>query len=70
MKFRSSMTLFARAAPDEDAFQRCIDKYFAGGPDPATLAGSRGRAFGRSERHTTFCCENRMSVLLISQSPG
>jgi uncharacterized protein (DUF1810 family) len=38
MKFRSSMTLFARAAPDEDLFQRCIDKYFAGASDPATLA--------------------------------
>jgi uncharacterized protein (DUF1810 family) len=38
MKFRSSMTLFARAAPDEDVFQRCIDKYFSGSPDPATLA--------------------------------
>ena len=38
MKFRSSMTLFAGAAPDDDIFQRCIDKYFAGSPDPATLA--------------------------------
>ena len=38
MKFRSSMTLFARAAPEEDVFRRCIDKYFAGNPDPATLA--------------------------------
>ena len=38
MKFRSSMTLFARAAPDEGVFRRCIDKYFAGSPDPATLA--------------------------------
>ena len=38
MKFRSSMTLFARAAPDEAAFQRCLEKYFAGSPDPATLA--------------------------------
>ena len=37
MKFRSSMTLFARAALD-DVFQLCIDKYFAGSPDPATLA--------------------------------
>jgi uncharacterized protein (DUF1810 family) len=37
IKFRSSMTLFARAAPDEDLFQRCIDKYFAGASDPATL---------------------------------
>jgi uncharacterized protein (DUF1810 family) len=32
------MTLFARAAPGEDLFQRCLDKYFAGDPDPATLA--------------------------------
>jgi uncharacterized protein (DUF1810 family) len=38
MKFRSSMSLFARAAPDESLFQRCIDKYFGGGSDPATLA--------------------------------
>jgi uncharacterized protein (DUF1810 family) len=38
MKFRSSMTLFARAAPDENIFQRCIDKYFVGDPDPATSA--------------------------------
>ena len=38
MKFRSSMTLFARAATDADLFQRCIDKYFAGVSDPATLA--------------------------------
>jgi uncharacterized protein (DUF1810 family) len=32
------MTLFARAGPDESLFQRCIDKYFARGSDPATLA--------------------------------
>ena len=38
MKFRSSMTLFARAAPDEEMFQRGIDKYFVGAPDPATKA--------------------------------
>ena len=38
MKFRSSMTLFARAAPDDDVFQHSIDKYFAGRPDPATAA--------------------------------
>jgi uncharacterized protein (DUF1810 family) len=38
IKFHSSMTLFARAASDEDLFQRCIGKYFAGAPDPATLA--------------------------------
>jgi uncharacterized protein (DUF1810 family) len=38
MKFHSSMTLFARAAPDEEIFQRCINKYFVGAPDPATSA--------------------------------
>jgi uncharacterized protein (DUF1810 family) len=38
MKFRSSLTLFAKAAPGEEVFQRCLDKYFAGQPDPATLA--------------------------------
>jgi uncharacterized protein (DUF1810 family) len=38
VKFHSCMTLFARAAPDEDIFQHCIDKYFAGSLDPATLA--------------------------------
>jgi uncharacterized protein (DUF1810 family) len=40
MKFRSSMTLFACAAPEEDVFRRCLDQYFAGKPDPATLARS------------------------------
>jgi uncharacterized protein (DUF1810 family) len=43
MKFRSSMTLFTRAASDEDLFQRCIDRYFAGASDPATLAKLQGQ---------------------------
>ena len=38
MKLRSSMTLFAHAAPDGDLFQRCLGKYFAGSPDPASSA--------------------------------
>jgi uncharacterized protein (DUF1810 family) len=38
MKFRSSMTLFAKASPEDDVFKQCLDKYFAGAPDPATLA--------------------------------
>ena len=38
MKFRSSMTLFARAAPEEPLFALCLQKYFAGEPDPLTLA--------------------------------
>ena len=38
LKFRSSMTLFARAAPEEPIFALCLQKYFAGEPDPLTLA--------------------------------
>lgn len=37
MKFRSSMTLFARA-PEEPIFAACLAKYFRGEPDPETLA--------------------------------
>jgi uncharacterized protein (DUF1810 family) len=39
MKFRSSMTLFARASPEDNVFERCLTKYFGGGEDPATLEG-------------------------------
>ena len=35
-KLRSSMTLFARAAPDEPVFQAVLDHYFNGHHDPAT----------------------------------
>jgi uncharacterized protein (DUF1810 family) len=38
MKFRSSMTLFAQAAPEEPIFARCLQQYFGGEPDPQTLA--------------------------------
>ena len=37
-KLRSSMTLFARAAPDETVFAQVLDRFFAGAPDPETLA--------------------------------
>ena len=37
MKFRSSMTLFAHAAPDIPVFRECLDKFFGGEADPATL---------------------------------
>ena len=37
LKFRSSMTLFARAAPDDQVFVAALQKYFRGEPDPATL---------------------------------
>jgi uncharacterized protein (DUF1810 family) len=38
IKFCSSMTLFAQAAPDQPIFTECLRKYFDGRPDPATLA--------------------------------
>jgi uncharacterized protein (DUF1810 family) len=37
LKFRSSMTLFASAAPDDQVFQDALEKYFGGEPDPLTL---------------------------------
>jgi uncharacterized protein (DUF1810 family) len=37
LKFRSSMTLFARAAPDEALFEDALRKYCASHEDPATL---------------------------------
>ncbi len=36
MKLRSSMTLFARAAPDEPLFRQVLDGYFDGVADEAT----------------------------------
>ena len=37
MKFRSSMTLFHRAAPTEPRFTAALARYFGGEADPATL---------------------------------
>ncbi len=36
VKLRSSMTLFARAAPDADAFAFVLTRYFDGAADPHT----------------------------------
>jgi uncharacterized protein (DUF1810 family) len=36
LKLRSSMTLFARAAPGEPVFTRVLERYFGGVPDAAT----------------------------------
>ena len=44
LKFRSCLTLFAHAAPDESLFDDLLVKYFGGKEDPATLeilAGQR-----------------------------
>jgi uncharacterized protein (DUF1810 family) len=38
MKFHSSMTLFAEAGAEFPVFKQCLEKYFDGVPDPATLA--------------------------------
>ncbi|HPG22354.1 MAG TPA: DUF1810 domain-containing protein [Amaricoccus sp.] len=37
LKFRSSMTLFAAADPDEPLFPAALATFYGGAPDPATL---------------------------------
>ena len=37
LKFRSSLTLFAQAAPEEPLFPAALAKFYAGVPDAATL---------------------------------
>ena len=37
LKFHSSMTLFAEAAPGEARFRTALATYFRGDPDPRTL---------------------------------
>lgn len=37
LKFHSSMTLFAHAAPDEKLFRTALEKYFGGAEDALTL---------------------------------
>jgi uncharacterized protein (DUF1810 family) len=37
VKLRSSMTLFARAAPDQPVFREVLDHYFDGTEDEATI---------------------------------
>lgn len=37
LKFRSSMTLFAAAAPEEPLFAAALEKFFGGEPDALTL---------------------------------
>jgi uncharacterized protein (DUF1810 family) len=41
MKLRSSLTLFAAAAPDEPCFRAALARYFGGRDDPLTLARLR-----------------------------
>jgi uncharacterized protein (DUF1810 family) len=37
LKFHSSMTLFARAAPRDPVFRAALQKFFGGNEDPGTL---------------------------------
>jgi uncharacterized protein (DUF1810 family) len=37
LKLRSSMTLFARAAPDEEVFPAVLDRFYGGKADPETV---------------------------------
>lgn len=37
LKFRSSMTLFANVAPQDETFKQALEKYFDGALDPLTL---------------------------------
>jgi len=36
LKLRSSLTLFAAVAPEEPVFQRLLDRFYEGHPDPLT----------------------------------
>lgn len=38
MKFHSCLTLFSKAAPDDQVFRDALEKYFGGQEDSATLA--------------------------------
>jgi len=38
LKFRSSMTLFSIAAPEEPLFRQALQQFFEGQPDPLTVA--------------------------------
>ena len=44
LKFRSSMTLFREAAPDEAVFGEALSRYYGGEPDPRTLELLRAQA--------------------------
>ena len=52
LKFRSSMTLFAAAAPEESLFSAALEKFFGGEHDAHTIELLRGDEQSRSlNRH-------------------
>ena len=42
LKFRSCMTLFGRAAPEEPLYRQALEQFFEGLPDPLTIASCAG----------------------------
>jgi uncharacterized protein (DUF1810 family) len=46
LKLRSSMTLFARAAPEDPAFEGVLERFYDGMPDPLTDELLRNAAAG------------------------
>ena len=52
MKFRSSMTLFARVAADNQPFLEALDEFFQGGEDPLTLERIQSKEFQEGGRGT------------------
>ncbi len=42
LKLRSSMTLFALAAPEEELFEQVLDRFYDGTRDPLTVAHVNG----------------------------
>jgi uncharacterized protein (DUF1810 family) len=48
IKVRSCATLFRAAAPDDPVFGRLLDRFYDGGPDPATLERLGAEPGGRS----------------------
>ena len=49
LKFRSSMTLFAAAAPEESIFKAALDKFFGGEPDVLTIKLLQRNENGRDQ---------------------
>ncbi len=58
LKFHSSMTLFAAAAPMAPLFRAALDRYFAGTPDAADVASARLTRIG-SSRPVEICKRRR-----------
>jgi len=46
LKFRSSMTLFGLAAPEEPLFRQALERFYEGRPDPLTVEACRGSVEG------------------------